>query len=228
MNTASTRVMILEDEPKLGQGVKKGFEKNGFTADWYGDSEEGLKQLLSPGRAGRAPYDLVVLDLMMPVVDGWTITRTVREAGVMTPILVVTARGETEFKTELLSTGADDYMVKPFSFPELIARAKALLRRPPITLLSKLSVRDIELDAAERTVTVGGKEVSLTPREFALLEHFMRHPNETLSRASLLEHAFPRDSGNDNVLDVHMKNLRKKVGENTFLTVRGVGYRLNS
>src|SRR5688572_1240210 len=129
MTTAAlARVMILEDEPKIGQTVKKGLEKSGFHADWYADSEEGLEQLLSPGRAGRAPYDLVLLDLMMPKVDGWTITRTIRDAGVMTPIMIVTARGETEFKTELLSTGADDYLVKPFSFEELIARAKALLR----------------------------------------------------------------------------------------------------
>lgn len=222
------RVMILEDEPKIGQGVKKGLEMSGFVADWYGDSEEGLAQLLSPGRAGRAPYDLVVLDLMMPNVDGWTVTRTARGAGITVPIIIVTARGEIEFKTELLSAGADDYMVKPFSFVELVARAKAVLRRPVESFLLTLSVRDIKLDSAERTVTVAGEPVSLTPREFALLEYLMRHTDKTVSRTTLLEHAFPRDSGNDNVLDVHMKNLRKKVGEDAFVTVRGVGYRMSS
>lgn len=226
--TTLPHVMILEDEPKIGQGVKKGLEKSGFIADWYADSEEGLAQLLSPGRAGRKPYDLVVLDLMMPNVDGWTVTRTARMAGVTTPIIIVTARTETEFKTELLSAGADDYMVKPFSFVELVARAKAVLRRPVETFLFTLSVRDINLDSAERTVTLAGEPVSLTPREFALLEYLMRHVDKTVSRTTLLEHVFPREAGNDNVLDVHMKNLRQKIGEDAFETIRGVGYRMNS
>jgi len=222
------RIMVVEDEPKIGMGVKKGLEKSGFIADWFGDSQEGLAQLLSPGRAGREPYDLVLLDLMMPNVDGWTITRTVRDAGVMTPILILTARGETEFKTELLSNGADDYMVKPFSFAELVARSTALLRRPNEMLPSRLSVRNLEMDTVERNLRVNGEQTSLTPREFALMEYFMRHPNEMLTRATLMEHAFPRETaGTGSILDVHMKNLRKKVGEDTFSTVRGAGYRLN-
>lgn len=221
--TATAHVMILEDEPKIGTGVKRGLEKSGFTADWYGDSEKGLSRLLSSEKR----YDLILMDLMMPRIDGWTITRTVRDAGVMTPILIVTARGETEFKTELLATGADDYLVKPFSFNELIARAHALLRRPSVVLPSRLSVGTIEMDTARRIVWQDEKEVSLTPRELALVELFMRHPGETLTRLKLLEHAFPRESGTTNVLDVHMKNLRKKLGEETFETVRGVGYKLN-
>lgn len=224
MPSPIARILIFEDEPKLAQGLRRGLAAKGFAADWYGDSGKGLE------RALQGTHDLILLDLMMPGIDGGTVCRSVRGAGVMTPLLVLTARTETEFKKDLLESGADDYMVKPFSFDELIARICALLRRPKEGLPTQLSVRDIVLDASNGSVTKGGKEIKLSPRQFALLEYFVRQPDETHSREAIMEHVWPGGgAGVGNVLDAHMKNLRQKLNEPTlFATVRGVGYRMNS
>lgn len=223
------RILIVEDEAKLAEATKKGLELKGFTVDWLDDAEKARTRMM----LYRDEYDLVLLDLMLPGVDGATICRDVRAEGVTTPIIILTARDETENKVELLNLGADDYLAKPFSFEELVARINAVLRRPEQALPSVLTIRDITLDPGKHTVTKGGKEVSLTLKEFSLLEFFMRNPNQALKREAVLDHVWSFDfPAFSNVLDVHMKNLRKKLDdyENSdplFETIRGVGYRLN-
>lgn len=223
------RVLIVEDEAKLAEALKKGLELKGFSVDWLSDSEKARTRIL----LYRDEYDLILLDLMLPGIDGATICRDVRAEGVTTPIIVLTARDETDYKVELLNMGADDYVAKPFSFDELIARMNAVLRRPEQTLPQVLKVRDIELDPARHTVSKGGEEVQLTLKEFALLEYFLRNKNEAVTRESVMDHVWSFDfPGFSNVLDVHMKNLRKKLdtyedGVPLFETIRGVGYRLN-
>jgi DNA-binding response OmpR family regulator len=223
------RILIVEDEAKLAEALKKGLEMKGFTADWLSDSEKARTRIL----LYKNEYDLVLLDLMLPGVDGATICRDAREAGVTTPIIVLTARDETDTKVDLLNIGADDYLAKPFSFDELVARINAVLRRPQESLPTTLVVRDIELDPGKHQVTKGGEPVALTLKEFSLLEFFMRHPDEAMTRESILDHVWSFDfPGFSNVLDVHMKNLRKKLDtygdeDPLFETIRGVGYRLN-
>ncbi|MES2668104.1 MAG: response regulator transcription factor [Patescibacteria group bacterium] len=222
------RILIVEDEAKLAEGLKRGLESKGFAVDWIAESEKARTRIL----LYRDEYDLILLDLMLPGVDGATITREARKEGVKTPIIILTAKDETEYKVDLLNSGADDYLAKPFSFEELVARINAVLRRPEQSVLSKMTVRDIELDAGARTVTKGGKLMQLTLKEYSLLEYFMRHPDEALTRESILDHVWSFDfPGFSNVLDVHMKNLRKKLDTYAdaplFETIRGVGYRLN-
>ncbi|MDB5236906.1 MAG: Two-component system, OmpR family, response regulator [Parcubacteria group bacterium] len=223
------RILIVEDEAKLAEALKKGLELKGFTVDWLSDSEKARTRIM----LYRDEYDLILLDLMLPGIDGATICRDVRAEGVTTPIIILTARDETEQKVDLLNLGADDYIAKPFSFDEVVARMNAVLRRPSETLPTTLKVRDIELDPGKHTVKKDGKEIALTLKEFSLLEFFMRHPNEALKREQVLDHVWSFDfPAFSNVLDVHMKNLRKKLddydsSDPLFETIRGIGYRLN-
>ena len=225
------RLLIVEDEEKLAKALKKGLEMKGYAVDWLPDSKKALNRILMY----RKEYDLIILDLMLPGIDGATITEQVRQDNVTTPIIILTARNETEHKVDLLNKGADDYVVKPFSFEELLARINSVLRRPTTTKPVILQVGGIEMNIATHTVTKDGKEIPLTLKEFALLECFMREPNKVLSREYLFDHVWDFNSlAWSNVLDVHMKNLRKKLehgtnttnkhSEQTFETVRGVGY----
>ncbi len=221
-------ILIVEDEEKLAKALKKGLELKGFAVDWLPDSEKARNRIL----LYRNEYDLIILDLMLPGIDGATITESVRKENVTTPIIILTARNETEHKVDLLNKGADDYIVKPFSFDELLARINTVLRRPTTQKPVVLRVGPLEMDMATRTVKKDGEEVPLTLKEFSLLECFMRQPNEVLSREKLFDHVWDFNSLSwSNVLDVHMKNLRKKLGhdqsgDQLFETVRGVGYRL--
>lgn len=221
-------ILIVEDEERLAKALKKGLELKGYAVDWLADSEKARNRIL----LYRNEYDLIILDLMLPGIDGATITESVRSEGVTTPIIILTARNETEHKVDLLNKGADDYIVKPFSFDELLARINSVLRRPTQSKPVTLKVGPLEMDMATRTVKKDGEEVALTLKEFALLECFMRQPNEVLSREKLFDHVWDFNSLSwSNVLDVHMKNLRKKLGQgpdgdHLFETVRGVGYRL--
>jgi DNA-binding response OmpR family regulator len=223
------RILIVEDEAKLAEALKKGLELKGFTVDWLDDSEKARTRIM----LYRDEYDLILLDLMLPGIDGATICRDVRAEGVTTPIIILTARDETKNKIDLLNMGADDYIAKPFSFDEVVARMNAVLRRPTEALPTTLKVRDIELDPGKHSVVKGGKEIALTLKEFSLLEFFMRHPNEAVKREQVLDHVWSFDfPAFSNVLDVHMKNLRKKLGDSDssdplFETIRGIGYRLN-
>ena len=222
------RLLIVEDEEKLAKALKKGLETKGFAVDWLSDSHKALSRILMY----RKEYDLIILDLMLPGIDGAAITKQVRESDVTTPIIILTARNETEHKVDLLNKGADDYIVKPFSFDELLARINSVLRRPTEAKPLILHVNSLEMNTSTRTVTKDGVEVPLTLKEFALLECFMREPNTVLSREYLFDHVWDFNALSwSNVLDVHMKNLRKKLTNETnpdalFETVRGVGYRL--
>ncbi len=222
------RLLIVEDEERLAELLKRGFEKQGYAVDCLYDGDEAKKRILMY----RNEYDAVILDLMLPNLDDLTVCQDVRSAGVTMPILVLSARDETESKVNLLQSGADDYVQKPFSFAELEARIAALLRRPQESLVLELTSPDgsIALNKRSHTVAVSGTEVPLTLKEFMLLEYFLRNPNAVIARDELLEHAwdfnYPAFS---NTVDVHVKNLRKKLEstatEARIETVRGVGYR---
>lgn len=221
------RLLIVEDEEKLAEALKKGLEKQGYAVDLVPDGEAAQRRI----EMSHNDYDLVILDLMLPKKDGLDVCKEVRAKGINVPILVLTARDALDYKVSALDLGADDYLVKPFSFEELVARVRALLRRPEQTLPTELKVKDLYLNTATRKVTRNGKEVSLTLKEFSLLEYLMRHPNQVLSREQIWDHLwdFAADSFS-NVVDVHVKNLRKKIDDGTHQklleTIRGVGYRL--
>ena len=223
------RILVVEDEPKLAAVVSRGLSGKGYAVDTIDDGEKALTRISIHYK----DYDLIVLDLMLPSMDGLAVCKAVRSQGIVTPILILTARAETETKVELLLAGADDYLVKPFSFDELLARIHALLRRPPEALPEMLSYGDIELNPVEHTATRGGEPLSLTLKEFGLLEYFLRHPGEVVNREDLLAHLWDFNYESfSNVIDVHVKNLRRKLGEanrdSVLETVRGIGYRLRA
>jgi len=223
------RILVIEDEAKLAEILSSGLQKKGYAVDVLGNGEDGLARL----SLHRADYDLVILDLMLPGKDGAAVCREAREKGVTTPILILTARNETEKKVELLLSGADDYLVKPFAFDELVARMAALLRRPQTSVQAVLQVGDLELDPGAHTASRGGKPLELTLKEFMLLEYFMRHPNEVVNREDLLTHLWDFNYESfSNVIDVHVKNLRRKLdqgdGDSILETVRGIGYKLRA
>jgi two-component system OmpR family response regulator len=223
------RILVVEDEAKLADILSTGLEKKGYAVDVLGNGEEALTRL----SLHRADYDLVILDLMLPGKEGSEVCREAREKGVTTPILILTARNETEKKVELLLAGADDYLVKPFSFDELLARMTALLRRPQASMPTVLSVGELELDPSAHTASRDGEPLELTLKEFMLLEYFMRHPNEVINREDLLTHLWDFNYESfSNVIDVHVKNLRRKLdrgdGDSILETVRGIGYKLRT
>jgi two-component system OmpR family response regulator len=221
------RVLIVEDEVKLASLIRKGLSEEGLLADVATKGEDALWM------AEATPYDAIVLDVMLPGIDGFETCGRLRAAGVRTPILMLTARDAVEDRIAGLDTGADDYLAKPFDFGELLARLRALARRGPTERPPVLRVGDLELDPARRTVRRGESEIALRGKELQLLEVFMRHPDEVLSRYQLLEGAW--DMGYEhksNVIDVYVRYLREKVdrpfGIETIETVRGAGYRLKA
>lgn len=221
------RILIIEDEEKLAKSLKKGLEKSGYAADYLLDGESGQRRI----EINHADYDLVVLDLMMPKKDGFEVCKSVRALGITLPILVLTARDTTEDKVLALDSGGDDYLVKPFSFEELLARIRALLRRPQTALGTELKSGDIILKPAEREVYRSQEKINLTLKEFELLHYLMRRPNEVVNREEIYTHLWDfADNALSNTIDVHVKNLRRKLGdedhEKIIETVRGVGYRL--
>lgn len=222
------KILLVEDEQKLSAALSKGLGLEGYTVDAVADGKKALTRI----SLHRSDYDLIILDLMLPGMDGYEICKQVREMNITIPILILTARNETDTKVQLLTSGADDYLVKPFSFAELVARIRALLRRPNESLPETLKVGDLELNPSERRVLREGKEIPLTLKEFGLLEYFMRHPNQVVNREDLLNHLWDFNYvGFSNVVDVHVKNLRRKLDEgnsrSVLETVRGIGYRLS-
>lgn len=220
------KILLVEDEQKLATALVRGLGLEGYTVDHIADGKKALTRI----SLHRSDYDLVILDLMLPSMDGYEICKQMREMNITVPILILTARNETDTKVQLLQSGADDYLVKPFSFSELTARTRALLRRPSEKLPETLKIADIELNPGERRVKRSGRDVPLTLKEFGLLEYFMRHPNQVVNREDLLNHLWDFNYvGFSNVVDVHVKNLRRKLdanGESVLETVRGIGYRL--
>ncbi len=219
------RVLVIEDEPKMADLLKRGLEEEGFQADVAYDGDNGL-------RAGKeTKFDLILLDVTLPGLDGFAVARELRAANIKTPILMLTARDSTEMKVQGLDSGADDYVTKPFAFAELLARIRALLRRAED--VTKLQIGDLVLDLIHRKVTRGGEEVQLTGKEFNLLEFFMRHPDEILSRETLSEKVWHETfDALTNVIDVYINYLRNKIDRNQELklihTIRGVGYMLKT
>ena len=219
------RVLVVEDEVKLAGLIRRGLREEGVLADVAIKGEDALWM------AEATAYDVVVLDLMLPGIDGFETCRRLRGDGVRTPILMLTARDAVEDRIAGLDTGADDYLAKPFDFGELLARLRALARRGPAEHGAVLRVGDLELDPAARSVRRGDTEIPLSTKEFQLLEVFMRRPGEVLSRFQLLEGAWDTEyEHRSNVIDVYVRYLREKVdrpfGVTTLETVRGAGYRL--
>jgi len=219
------RLLVVEDEEKLARTLQRGLEREGYAVDVVLDGAQALIRL----GVNHEDYDLAVLDVMLPGVDGLSVCRRLRAEGVALPILMLTARDATADKVAGLDSGADDYLVKPFAFEELLARIRTLLRRPPQVLPLLLRVGDLALEPHTRLVTRGGREIALTTKEFALLEYFMRNAGEVLTREQIISHAWDFEfDGFSNVVDVHVKNLRAKIdakgGAKLFHTVRGVGY----
>ncbi len=222
-----SRILIIDDEEKLAQLLKEGLEKSGHAVDYVTDGKAGKTRL---GLYWKE-YDLAIIDLMLPHENGFEITRAIREKNITLPILVLTARQDVQDKVRALDAGADDYLTKPFSIEELLARVRALLRRPEKLLPSQLKVGDLELDSSSRKLLVHDREVALTLKEFNLLEYFMKHPNHVLTREQIYDQLWDFASNSlSNIVDVHVKNLRKKIesrGRKKLLeTVHGVGYRL--
>ncbi len=219
------RILIVDDEQSLLDQLKRALESQRYMVETALDGEEALDKLFGN------PVDLIILDIMLPKRDGLSVLREIRRAGLITPVLMLTARGEINDKIKGLDLGADDYLAKPFSLDELLARVRALFRRSGSQSDSVLQVQDLQLDAVSREVTKGGKSVELTAREFSILEFLLYNKNRAVSRFSLAEHvwgdAFDPFSMS-NFMDVHIKNLRRKIGDsghNTIIrTIRGVGY----
>jgi two-component system OmpR family response regulator len=219
------RVLVVEDEPRMASVIRRSLAKEGLAADVAGRGEQGVLM------AAATDYDAIVLDVMLPDSSGFDVCRTLRERGVWSPVLMLTARDAVADRVEGLDSGADDYLVKPFALAELHARLRSLARRGKPERPAVVEVGDLTLDPARREVHRGGRPIELSAKEFALLETLMRRPGQVFSRFDLIEHAWdfayePRS----NVVEVYVRRLREKVdrpfGRSSIETVRGVGYRL--
>ncbi len=227
-DAASTiRILIVEDEGRLAANIQRGLTELGFEAETAADGESGLK------RARDVAYDLVILDVMLPGMDGFTVCRELRRTNVDLPILMLSARGVVEDRVRGLESGADDYLTKPFAFAELHARARALLRRRRPSQLLVLTVDDVVLDPVTRVVHRGARKLDLTQKEFALLDYFLRHSGEVLTRAMIAEHVWDFTWDRlTNLIDVYVNHLRRKLEEGgeprLIYAVRGIGYVLKA
>jgi DNA-binding response OmpR family regulator len=217
------RVLVVEDERSISGFISQGLSEAGFVVTVEADGRRGLQRALN------AEFDAIILDIMLPGMDGLEVLRRIRTAGTATPVLLLTARDEIDDKVAGLDAGADDYLTKPFAFSELLARTRALLRRPPLQTDEVIRMGELELDLRRRSVRAGGRAINLSAREFALLEYLLRHPGQVLSRTQIGEAvwglAFENES---NVVDVYIGYLRRKLAIGgagpAISTVRGVGY----
>ncbi|HSH70614.1 MAG TPA: heavy metal response regulator transcription factor [Deferrisomatales bacterium] len=219
------RILVIEDEDKVASFIKRGLEEERYAVDVALDGDEGM------ALADLAPYDLIVLDLMLPGMDGFQILKRLRDDGVATPVIILTARNAVDDKIRGLDLGADDYLTKPFAFAELLARVRALLRRGQTQASPVLKIADLTLDPAARRVTRAEQRIELTAKEYALLEYLMRHHGRVLTRTMISEHVWDQTFDSyTNVIDVYVNYLRKKVDQGfepkLIHTVRGVGYTL--
>ena len=220
------RILVVEDEKALATGLKRGLEAEGFAVDVALDGPDGL------WLARENAYDAIILDIMLPEVNGFQVCSTLRDEKNWTPILMLTAKDGELDEAEALDSGADDYLTKPFSYVVLLARIRALLRRDARERPAVLEAGDLKLDPASHRCWRQEEEVSLTPREFSLLEYLLRHKGEALSKAEILAHVWDFDfEGDPNIVEVYVRHLREKLdrpfGRNALQTVRGSGYRLD-
>jgi len=221
------KILVVEDNKKLAENLKQGLIQEGYAVDLIEEGPAAERRIL----INRDEYDLVILDRMLPGKDGVSVCTTWRENGVVVPVLMLTALDTTEDKVVGLDAGADDYLAKPFAFKELLARIHALMRRPKQSFPDVLNYKDIDINTTSRTVTYKGKAISLTLKEFMVLEYLMRNLNKVVTRDELYAHAWDfADSSFSNTVDVHIKNLRKKIHDNGKLiqTIRGVGYKMEN
>lgn len=221
------RVLVVEDERKMANLLKRGLEEEGYTVDLALDGDEGVFL------GTENPYDLILLDVALPGRDGIEVCRELRAQKVTVPVLMLTARDTVDMKVKALDSGADDYVTKPFSFAELLARIRALQRRTKTEIVARLQVADLVVDPITRRVTRGSREIILTPKEYALLDCLMRHPNQVLSRSVLAESAWGESyDALTNVVDVYINYLRNKIDRDfepkLIQTRRGLGYILEA
>jgi heavy metal response regulator len=217
------KILIVEDEKKVASFLKKGLEQEYYTVDIAHDGKSGLDLALTED------YDLIVLDIMLPMLDGITILREIRNAKMDTPVLMLTAKDSTENKVEGLDSGADDYLAKPFALEELLARVRALIRRKEKVKNLILSAEDLTLDTQTHKVSRGSIEITLTPKEYSILEYLLRNKNHVVSRMKLTEHVYEYQFDPDtNVIDVYLNKLRNKIDKDyepkILHTIRGIGY----
>jgi len=221
------RLLVVEDEPKIARAIKKGLEQETFAVDICMDGDEGLRYALDE------PYDAIILDRMLPGMDGVTVCRELRAAGKQTPILLLTAKDKVSDRVDGLNAGADDYLIKPFAFEELLARVRTLLRRPTIVVSPVLACDNLSLNTQTFEVRRGGKDIQLTQREFALLEYLLRTNGSIVTKDTIIAHVWDYDADVlPNTVEVYMGYLRSKVDKPfkkfppLIHTVRGFGYRL--
>lgn len=220
------RILVVDDEVALAEAIQQGLSAEGFVVDLARDGEEGL------WAATEQPYDVIVLDIMLPKLSGYKVVERLRKRGVWTPVLMLTAKDGEYDQADALDLGADDYLTKPFSFVVLIARIRALLRRIVAERPAIISVGNLTLDPVTHSVARDGQGISLTPREFTLLEFLMRNPSRVLSKSEILDHVWDANfDGPHNVVEVYIGYLRKKIDApfsvNSVSTVRGFGYRID-
>ena len=217
------KILVVEDEKKVASFLKKGLEQDYYTVDVAFDGKSGLDLALVED------YDLIILDIMLPAIDGITVLKEIRKMKIETPVLMLTAKGNIEDKVEGLDSGADDYLPKPFAFEELLARVRALIRRKDKIKNLILTADDLKLDTQTHKVSRGDIEIILTPKEYSILEYLMRNKNHVISRIKLTEHVYEYQFDPDtNVIDVYINKLRNKIDKNSerplLQTIRGIGY----
>ena len=222
--TIPMRILVVEDNEKLSKYVTQMLEEAGYSVDVAFDGETGERM------SGGNEYDLIILDIMLPKKDGLAVCKDLRNGGNNVPILMLTAMGEVDDKVAGLDSGADDYLVKPFEMKELLARTRSLLRRPQEKFVGKIVVQDLVLDGSRYVITKNGKDLSLTLKEYTILEYLMRNADTVITREQLLEHCWDfAYSAFSNITDVYIRQLRKKLNdtdEQYIQTIRGVGYKL--
>jgi two-component system copper resistance phosphate regulon response regulator CusR len=220
------RILVVEDDPVISALIRRALEQAHFEVEVCADGTSGLQSARDPG------FGLIVLDVMLPGMDGWTICRTLRDRRITTPILMLTARDSVEDRVRGLEGGADDYLPKPFDFKELLARVRALLRRDKLHKTRVIRVADLEIETTARVVSRGGQEIALTPREYTLLEALVLNEGRVVTREMITDRIWQDDESFSNTVNVHVANLRKKIDANhpvkLIHTIHGVGYTLRS
>jgi len=215
------KILVIEDEHKIARSIKRGFEQESWLCDTAFDGENGY-DLASTG-----DYDLIILDLMLPKIPGLEVCKKIRNDGLMTPILILTAKGEIDDKVKGFNLGADDYLVKPFAFEELLVRVRALVRRPEQIINSKLQISNLELDTSSKEVKQNNNIIQLSRKEYQLLEYLIKNKNRVVSKEEIISHVWDYDSDIlPNTVEVFIKYLRNKIGKKYIKTIRGFGYKL--